>query len=141
MAKQVAAKKTYVLELKNGNIRKVTVPSHWKLTFGQIVPHSGDRGNTHHMGIALRFYEGTKENLRAVMTDVVAIRDESIEILERRTKVQRKVEHREGKNGMRGVEIEARVSEWINPDKEEDDGEVPADFLNIRPALEDKSDF
>lgn len=122
-----AGTKTYILELKNGNVRKVTVPAHWKLTFGQLVPYT-ERGHSH--GVALRFYEGNKENLRAVMTDVAAIRDDSISIIEKRTTVQRKAAQKQTGQGSKDVVIEARVTEWVNPDAEEEVA-VPSEFLQL----------
>ncbi len=122
--------KTYILELKGGNVRRVTVPASWKLTFGQLVPYT-ERGNSH--GVALRFYEGSKENLRAVMTDVISIRDASIEIIEKRTTVQRKAAQKQSGQGMKDVVIEARMTEWVNPDAEEE-VEMPSEFLQLPPG-------
>lgn len=127
MAKKPDEKKTYILTMKNGNTRKITIPGNWKMTFGSLVPYT-ERGNSH--GVALRLYEGSKENLRAVMCDVVAIRDASIEIIEKRTSVQRKAAQRETPQGMKDVTIEARMTEWVNPDAE-DDTPVPTEFLKL----------
>lgn len=118
------ATKTYILDLNNGDMRKVTVPSSWKLTFGPTIPYAGKgMASVASGGTALRFYEGAKENLRCVFTDVKAFRDSDVEISERRTSVQRKVVQKEAPEGMRNVEVEARVTEWINPDNAVVDGE------------------
>lgn len=119
--------KTYVLELKNGGVRKVVVPSTWKVTFGPTVPFERKTGSfNQENGIwALRFYEGNKENLRAIFTDVRSFRDESIQISERTTKVQRKVTQKATKHGMKDVVVEARVTEWTNPDEDEPDDDNP----------------
>lgn len=137
MAKSPAVStKTYILELKNGNTRKITIPSNWKMTYGQLVPHA-ERGQGG--GVALRLYEGNKENLRAVMSDVVAIRDSSISIVEKRTSVQRKAAKKQTHQGMKDVVVEARVTEWVDPDAE-DEGETPAEFLAL-PKSADEDDF
>lgn len=119
----------YILTLKNGNTRKITVPLHYKITFGSVVPYS-PKNQTEHHGVALRIYEGSKENLRAVMADVVAIRDASIPILEKRTSIQRKATQKQTPKGMKDVIIEARVTEWSNPDAE-DDTDTPSEFLQL----------
>ena len=121
--------RTFVLLLKDGTVRKMTIPTTWKLTFGSVVPYNGQKGDHH--GVALRLYEGNKENLRAVMCDVASIRDASIEIIEKRTTVQRKASQKETSKGMKDVVIEARVTEWVNPDSEEDDSPVPEEFLRL----------
>jgi hypothetical protein len=125
-----AETRTFVLTLKNGNTRKITIPTTWKMTFGSIVPYS--KGNTgDHHGVALRLYEGTKENLRAVMADVVAVRDASISIVEKRTSVQRKATQKATPKGMKDVVVEARVTEWVDPDAEDDDDTAPNEFLQL----------
>ena len=130
MAKKKAATgtKTYILTLKGGNVRKITIPDTWKLTFGNLVPYEvrGSGGAQ----VALRLYEGTKENLRAVFTDVIAIRDASIEIVEKRTTVQRKASQRHTGQGMKDVVVEARMTEWVDPDADEDTP-VPEQFLRL----------
>lgn len=127
--------KTYILTLRGGNIRRVTVPSTWKMTFGQLVPYNRERGSGGG-GVALRFYEGSKENLRAVMCDVEAIRDASMQIMEKRTTVQRKAAQKASHQGMKDVVVEARVTEWVNPDSE-DDTPVPSEYLKLPRAESD----
>lgn len=142
MAKKAvsSAKKTYILTLANGNVRKITIPASWKMTFGQLVPYELRRqGGGGHSQVALRLYEGSKENLRAVMCDVVSIRDASIELIEKRTSVQRKAAQRATAQGMKDVTIEARVTEWVNPDAEEDTP-VPQEFLKL-PHSEEEEPF
>ena len=117
MAKNTVEKKTYILELNNGNLRRVTVPADWTLTFGPTIPFMGKGTPVSAGGTALRFYAGTdKKNQRAAFTDVRAFRDADIEIEERRTEVQRKVVEQEGPGGMHNVEVEARITQWVNPD-------------------------
>lgn len=136
--KKAASDKTYILTLKDGNIRKITIPASWKLTFGQLVPHSGPRSGGSH-GVALRMYEGSKDNLRAVMCDVVAFRDAGISIMERRTTVQRKAAQKASQQGMRDVVVEARVTEWVNPDAEVDTP-VPSEYLSLPGGSEDRDE-
>lgn len=136
--KASGATKTYVLELKNGNTRKITVPAHWKLTYGNVVPFEGKGARTGEHRIALRLYDGSKENLRAVYTDVVSFRDSDIGMLERRTKVQRKTMQRATEKGMKDFNIEARMTQWVDPDNE-DDGDAPSEFLQLPAGAE--SDF
>ena len=121
--------KTYILTLQNNEIRKVVVPKNWKLTFGPTIPYSGKNGVV--SGTALRFYEGSKENLRACFTDVKAFRDADIPVQERRTQTQRKVVQRDAPGGAKNVEIVAQVTEWFNPDDSEDSAESAKPFLNL----------
>lgn len=137
MAKSADKTKTYILELKNGDTRKITVPAHWKLTYGNVVPYQGKGHNPGEARIALRLYDGSKENLRAVYTDVVSFRDAEIGTLEKRTQVQRKASQRNTDKGMRDVIIEARVTEWVDPDKEDGSGPVPSEFKQIGRVGED----
>ncbi len=116
--------KTYILELKNGNLRRVTVPADWKVTFGPLIPadrHSG--GGC----LALRFYE-SKEKQRAIFTDVKSFRASDIPIEERVTKTQTKHMQKQTPEGVKDVLVEARVTEWRNPD---DDQTPDDDFMAI----------
>jgi len=131
MAKAAAKNKTYILELKNGNTRKITIPHTWKMTFGNVVPYQGKGSHSGEFRVALRLYEGNKENLRAVMTDVVAIRDSAIQIVEKRTEVKRQASQRQTTQGMKDVVIEARVTEWVNPDQEEPASAIPQEFMRL----------
>lgn len=134
--KQVGTR-DYILTLKDGNTRRITVPSNWKMTYGSVAPWANTQGGGVPKVYALRLYEGSKENLRAVMTDVVAIRDASIPVLEKRTSVQRKAAQKHTVQGARDVIIEARMTEWVNPDAEEANDDVPAEFLKLNaPELE-----
>lgn len=121
--------RTFITTLKDGTIRKVTVPATWKLTFGSVVPYAGQQGNNH--GVALRFYEGNKENLRAVMCDVASFRDEGISVVEKRTTIQRKATQKQTARGAKDVVIEARMTEWVNPDSDDDDSPMPEEFLTL----------
>lgn len=122
--------KTYILELKNGDTRKITVPGHWKLTYGNVVPYAKNDRNPGESRVALRLYDGNKDNLRAVYTDVVSFRDASIGTLEKRTTIQRKASQRHAEEGMRDVIVEARVTEWIDPDSEKP-APIPPEFKSL----------
>lgn len=124
--------KTYIMDLNNGTVRKVTVPANWKLTFGPTIPYSG-KGSTsiHGGGTALRFYEGNKENLRAAFTDVRAFRDADMPVQERRTQIQKKTIQKDAHGGTKNVEVEARITEWVNPDDVEDSEQAAQPFLNM----------
>lgn len=125
--------KTYVLTLKNGDIRKITIPSNWKMTYGSVAPYQkGPGGYSDNTGkaYALRLYEGSKENLRAVFTDVMAIRDADIQVMEKRTSVKSQRAQKQTATGMKDVMVEARMTEWVNPDSEEAD-EVGTEFLKL----------
>jgi len=131
--KSAGTEKTFILTLKNGNVRKITIPATWKMTFGSLVPYSRDRNghqDPNSGGAALRLYEGNKENLRAVMTDVISIRDASIEMMERRTSTQRKVAQKSTPHGTKDVMVEARITEWVNPDAEGEDDDSN-EFLKL----------
>lgn len=136
--------KTYILDLRNGDIRKVTVPANWKLTFGPTIPYAGKYTGSPE-GTALRFYEGNKENLRACFTDVKAFRDAAIPVLEKRTQVQHQVLQKHTKAGMKNVEVAASVTEWVNPDEIDEETEGKDNpflaLLNQTSGDEEKSDF
>ena len=129
--------KTYILELKGGNIRKITIPEKWKLTYGNVVPYQGKGSHNGEHRVALRLYDGT--NLRSVMTDVVSFRDTSFTIMERRTETKKQTLKRESPQGSKDVVVEARVTEWVNPDNEADQ-ETPPEFLRITGTVEAKED-
>lgn len=115
-------KTTYILQLRDGKERKVTVPNNWTLTFGPLVVGGRQRGEAVPSGsgvggVALRFYEdGKKENQRACFTDVISFRDASIMIEERVTRTRAQTLYRDTPEGKKQVIVEANVKEWRNPD-------------------------
>lgn len=124
--------KTYICTLRNGELRKVTFPASYKLTFGPTAPFSGKNTDYNH-GLALRVYEGSsKENLRAVFTDVVAFRDDSIEVQERRTEIKHQTVGVQAPGGMQAATVEARITQWVNPDN---DAAVSRDEQAAQPFL------
>lgn len=135
MAKKTApiTIKTYILDVADGQ-KRVEVPSNWKLTFGPAVPYSGKPGSVGFNGenvtngYSLRFYEGSKDNLRAIFTGVKSFRDSDIPIKEKRTQVQRKVIDKRTAGTTKAVVVEARVTEWVDPDDDEDGLDTQADL-------------
>ena len=89
---------TCVLELKDGGLRRVTVPSAWKVTFGPLAPaNKGGNG-----GLCLRMYEDNTRQ-RAIFTDVRTFRDASIPIEERVTKTDEQVVWQETPEGREAI--------------------------------------
>ena len=123
--------KTYILELKNGKLRRIRVPASYKVTFGPLIP-----GEHHGNGcLALRFYE-SKDHQRAIFTDVKSFRDASIPIEERQTKTDTKRVRKHTEEGDKDFIVEARTSEWVNPD---DDYTPAAEFKQL-PGIVDEDD-
>ncbi len=69
----------------------------------------------------MRLYEGNKENQRALFTDVKSFRDASIPVLEKVVKTQQKRMQKQTANGFKDVIVEARVTDWREPDGDDDD--------------------
>lgn len=112
--------KSYILELSNGNLRRIKIPADWKVTYGPVAPpRKGNSRNgfapSDHSGWthALRVYEGAQQ--RAIYTDVVSFRDESIPTEERVTEVKQQVLRKQTPAGMKDVIVEGRVTEWRDP--------------------------
>ena len=125
--------KTFIMGLIGGKMRKITVPDTWKVTFGPLVPGMTSARMTGHggeLGMALRFYEG-KDMQRAVFTDVIWFRDESLQVEERVTKTKQKIIEKDTPKGRRATVMEARVTEWSNPDAPDNDDEEDDGFLQI----------
>lgn len=122
--------KTYILELKGGKQRKLEVPEDWKVTFGPLIP--GERGGNG--TLALRFYEG-KDKQRAIFTDVQSFRDASIPILEKVTRTQSKRHTKNTPEGAKDFIVEARMTEWRDPDSPEDT--MPHDEFLALPGSDD----
>lgn|SRR5512139_115505 len=116
--------RTYILELMDGGRRKLTIPANWKITFGNVLPYNKTTGDPYQppegwrSRVVLRIYEGNKDNLRAVMHDVLSLRDESIPLLESAPKKITTAKLKEI-NGKQDVELRSvTVGEWFNPDVE-----------------------
>lgn len=115
-----AAKRTYILNMKDGTKTKITIPSNWKLTFGPLVP--GSKGETGHNGtqaLVLRIYEGNKDNQRAVFTGVESWRDTQDLAIEVET-VQRKQQMAQVDipgEGKQDVAVQMETRHWVDPDR------------------------
>lgn len=99
--------RSFILALQDGKVRRIKIPATWKLTFGSLVPYV-QKANAAPYGNhtpALRIYEGNKENLRAVMTDVSAFWDESVIIQNGERKTVYQTAKVPTKKGMVDVEI------------------------------------
>jgi hypothetical protein len=112
---QTAEKRTYLLEMSDGTRKKVTVPAAWKVTFDAFQPGSLSGSSQAHAP-TIRFYEGSKENQRAVITGVQAFRDMSIGIEEEIVKTQEETFSRETDEGIKNVAMNVSVKTWVNPD-------------------------
>ena len=107
-------KVTYLLEMKNGARKKVTVPASWKVTFGPVCPGSKEAGYNGNAGLCLRFYEGADQH--AVFVGVESFRDTSIEILEEIVETKRESFVRQGQEDGEALVVEATAKTWQNPD-------------------------
>ena len=123
--------KTYILEVgSERRKKKVTVPGNWKITYGHACP-----GSTNNPGpMVVRFYEGNKDNLRAVLEDVVSFRDSTIKIEEQVVRRKMEVFRRDTPSGSKAVEAEMRVKTWRNPDAPEADEEEDKEYIAKLPA-------
>lgn len=106
------SKKTYILEMKDGTRQKITVPKEWKVSFGALFPGKDlNSGRS-----AMRFWEGNKENQRAVFTDVESFRDTDIGIEVERTQVTEQGITAKTELGDKHIVVRGEVKEWVNPD-------------------------
>jgi len=112
MAKKLDSKTTYILEMKDGSLKKITVPSTWRLTFG--LTHPGQRDGSYSKETALRLYAGNSQ--KAVFTGVATFRDTSIEIEERVTETKQQMASVDTPDGKREMVVEAHIHSWRNPD-------------------------
>jgi len=108
--KDSASKTTYLLEMKDGSQKKITIPSNWVLTFGALIP--GSQSNMGKLGLRVRC--GTQQ--KAVFQDVESFRDTSMEIEERITTVKEETFYKGDGDNKKAVVVEGKVHEWINPD-------------------------
>lgn len=101
---------TYLLEMKDGSQKKITIPSDWVITFGALIP--GSPNNMGKMGLRIR--KGQKQ--MAVFQDVESFRDTSITIEERITTVKEETFFKGDGENRKAVVVEGKVHEWVNPD-------------------------
>ena len=101
---------TYLLEMKDGTQKKITIPSDWTITFGALVP-----GSTTNLGkLGLRIRKGQQQ--KAVFQDVDSFRDTSIQIEERVTTVKEETFFKGDGDNRKAVVVEGKIHEWVNPD-------------------------
>ena len=132
MAKTVSTT-TYMLEMKDGGCRKLTVPSSWRVTFGSPAPGTkGGGGYNDQTKMAFRLYEGQSQ--RACVMDVTAFRDTSIEIEELVTETKTERVRRQTPEGEKDFLVEANIKEWRNPDEPR---KAPAEFLALPPVKQE----
>lgn len=113
--------RTYILELMDGGRRKLTIPATWKITFGNVLPYNKTTGGSYEpphgwsSRVVLRVYEGNKDNLRAVMHDVLSFHEETVKILETRPKkvMTSRLKEVDGKQDVELKEMD--VNEWYDP--------------------------
>lgn len=131
--RRIDGTKVLVMELSGKRQRKITVAAHCKVTFGPVNPgsHSNRDGE-----YCLRVYD-TAERQLAAFTDVIAFRDESIDVLERVTSTKAQRVYRDTPNGRKEAVAEVTVTEWRNPDKPEEYEAKDTNFMSIT----DKSDL
>ena len=126
--------KTYIIESHRGEKRKVTVPASWKITYGLAAP-----GSHVSSPFVLRFYEGNKENLRALFEDVKSFRDSSLKVEVQIEKKQAEVFYKETSQGRREQQAEMTVREWRDADNPTSSSDIK--FLNMpRPAVVDMTE-
>lgn len=102
---------TYLLVMRDGTLKKVTVPASWKVTFGALYP--GKDTNSGKTG--LRFYSGQNKQ-HAVFTEVESFRDMSINIEERVTTTRKETYVKQGDEAGEAVVVDHSAHEWVNPD-------------------------
>lgn len=127
MAKKPKGSRTLILTIKSGSQRRITIPSGYAITFGPLIPGLKQISNGHTGVAALRIYDSDKDQV-ACFTDVLAFRDASLMIEEKVTRTERKVVRKNSHEGSRDVEVEARVTEWVNPDIAV---KVPSEYMRI----------
>lgn len=110
---------TYLLEMKNGSQKKVTVPAHWKVTFGPLVP--GSKGFEHNgeSSLCMRFYSKANQQ-HAVFTGVKSFRDLSIKLEVEVTRTQQETFYKDTPEGKKSFVTEVNVKNWQDPDAPQD---------------------
>lgn len=123
--------KTYLITMEDGTEQQVTVPEEWKVTFGPaVVRGSGYKDTYKKMPMALRFYESETKQ-RAIFTNVTSFRDMDIKIRVKKTKVQEKEGFMEFEGKRKRTFFQARMQEWIDPDKLTETPALPEETDNI----------
>ena len=118
----------YLLTMSGGKKKKVTVPADWKVTFGPIVPGSQKSGFSG--SNCLRFYQD-RDHPRAVFTGVEEFREAGVNVLEQRTRTKTQFSSKDSHSGHKGVQMEARITDWVDADEPEQAEEQDKDFLGL----------
>jgi hypothetical protein len=110
---------TYICKMRDGGLKKVTVPAEWNITYGQIVPQTGKKpyGGGQQTAYGLRFYKGAKTTGKcmAVIGGVVEFWPDGISIEEQVVETKRKTYGEDAPEGFRHKTVEARVVSWRSP--------------------------
>ena len=128
----MTVKRTYVILLKNGSIKKVTVPADWKVTFGGVNPARA-------ADTCIRMYE-SKDKQRAVFSQVVEFYEETE--MEISVKKEGETEFRPmSANNSLGVSDSeyqklaaikgSIVTKAIYPEYSDSEGDVVSDVLDV----------
>ena len=125
---------TYLVEFKNGDKKKITVPSKWRVTFGPIARGASKMPHDRTLPIALRFYED-KDRQRAIFTDVMNFRDLSIPVLEERVDTQTKFGSLKVEGANKNVSVVAETREWVDPDKEDVDNTKLLNSVDVESVI------
>jgi hypothetical protein len=102
---------TYLIELDDDTLKKITVPADWTVTFGALIP--GQQSNGGRLG--MRFWKGKQQ--KALFQNVKSFRDLSIKLEERVTTRKEETYYKGDEDNRKAVVVEGKVHEWINPDE------------------------
>lgn len=135
--------RTLYAEIHGGNMRKITIPVSWVITFGPI--GVGQRRDGSESPNVLRIYsDARRTDLVAVYRDIKTVSDERVIVTERTTKKKQKVFNKAGPKGNQSFAAEARKTEWVNPfadEPEADDSGFDEQFLALPAGMLDDSDI
>ena len=101
---------TYLLEMDDGDQKRITIPDDWTVTFGALIP--GQQTNSGRLG--LRFWKGKQQ--KALFQGVKSFRDMSIVIEERRTTTKEETYYKGNEENRKAVVVQQQAHEWVNPD-------------------------
>lgn len=107
---------TYLLNMADGTRQKITVPKHFQMTFGPLVPGAKEPHLNGRQALVLRIWEGCKENQRACISGVLGFRDMTLSVEVEVTTSQEEVVRRHTEDGEKNVVMRGEVREWKNPD-------------------------
>lgn len=110
-AAESAKEETFLLLMKDGSQRKVTVPPGCSVTFGALIP--GQESN--HGRLGLRVWRGKVQ--LAVFTEVESFRSLDLRIEERITTTKEETFSKGDGEAAQSVVVATQVHEWVDPDK------------------------